>query len=84
MCTTVDTQVRTETLEQIVLHEETFSLSQDPVREQGLGLQQVSIDDILEAQRLRQEARELEKRRREQILRARGMRPPDHTEDAFS
>lgn len=44
-------------------------------------LKKVSIDEILEAQRLVQEKAEAEKKKREQLLRARGMRPLDHTED---
>ncbi len=57
---------------------------QDSTKEQGLGFQQVSIDDILEAQRVKQEAREEERRKRDVILQARGMRPQDKTEDAYS
>ena len=69
----------------------TFSLSlslslppspfQDSDMEANQPLKKVSIDEILEAQRLAQEKTEAEKKKREQLLRARGMRPLDHTED---
>lgn len=59
-------------------------LPQDPALESSSQLQRVSIDEILEAQRLQQEKAGEEKRRREQILRVRGMRPLDHTEDTYS
>ena len=47
-------------------------------------MERVSIDDILEAQRVQQELKEAEKKKRETILRARGIRPLDHGEDAYS
>lgn len=56
----------------------------DPALEAVQPLQKVPIEAILESQRLLQEEREEAKRRREAALRARGMRPLDHTDDAFS
>lgn len=56
-------------------------LFQDPDMEANQPLKKVSIDEILEAQRLAQEKTEAEKKKREQLLRARGMRSLDHTED---
>lgn len=50
---------------------------QDAELESSQPLEKVSIDDILEAQRVQQEQRAKEKKKRENILRARGMRPLD-------
>ena len=55
--------------------------SQDAELESNQPLEKVSIDDILEAQRVQQEEREKEKKKRVDILRARGMRPLDQGED---
>lgn len=59
--------------------------AQDPIKESSQTLVKVSIDDILEAQRVQQEAKEKEKKQRHDVLRARGIRPLDTgTEDAFT
>ena len=57
---------------------------QDAELESSQPLEKVSIDDILEAQRVQQEEREKEKKKRENILRARGMRPLDQGEDTYA
>ena len=59
-------------------------LLQDAELESNQPLEKVSIDDILEAQRVQQEEREKEKKKRENILRARGMRPLDQGEDTVN
>ncbi|XP_064403936.1 U6 snRNA-associated Sm-like protein LSm1 [Halichondria panicea] len=57
----------------------------DALKESTQSLVQVSIDDVLEAQRKQQEARDNEKKQREAVLRARGMRPTDTgAQDAFT
>ena len=53
---------------------------QDPELEGSHGLEKVSIDEILEAQRVAQEKEQAERKKREQILRARGMRPLDRSD----
>ena len=58
--------------------------SQDAALESAQPLEKVSIDTILEAQRVQQEGREAEKKRREQLLRSRGIRPLEHSEDTYS
>ena len=55
-------------------------LSQDPELEGRQDLERVSIDEILEAQRVVTEKREEDRKKREQLLRSRGMRPLDHTD----
>ncbi|CAI8011618.1 U6 snRNA-associated Sm-like protein LSm1 [Geodia barretti] len=52
----------------------------DPELEGRQELERVSIDEILEAQRVVTEKREEKRKRREQLLRSRGMRPLDHTD----
>lgn len=52
----------------------------DPELEGSHGLEKVSIDEILEAQRVAQEKEQAERKKREQILRARGMRPLDRSD----
>ncbi len=61
-------------------------MSQDPQLESAQTLVKVSIDEILEAQRIQQETREAEKKQREATLRARGIRPLEHgaEQDAFT
>lgn len=56
----------------------------DAALESAQPLEKVSIDTILEAQRVQQEGREAEKKRREQLLRSRGIRPLEHSEDTYS
>ena len=57
-----------------------LSHTQDPELEGRQELERVSIDEILEAQRVVTEKREEKRKRREQLLRSRGMRPLDHTD----
>lgn len=57
---------------------------QDAELEAKQPLKQVSIDVILEAQRQQQEERVKEKKKRENILRSRGINPLEHNEDTFS
>ena len=53
---------------------------QDPGLEERQDLERVSIDEILEAQRVMQEKKQEERKKREQLLRSRGMRPLDQTD----
>ena len=46
---------------------------QDPELEASQALEKVSIDEILEAQRVVQEREQAEKKKREQLLRSRGL-----------
>ena len=43
-------------------------------------LKQVSIEEILEAQRQQQEEKEREKKKKETILRSKGINPSEHSE----
>jgi len=43
----------------------------------------VDIEEILEAQRLQQEDKQKEKKKKESILRARGINPLEHGEDTL-
>ncbi len=55
------------------------------MKESQQSLEKVCIEDVLEAQRVQQEKREREKKHRETVLRARGMRPLDTgAGDAFT
>lgn len=58
-----------------------FSPFQDAELESKQPLTEVSIDIILEAQRRQQER---EKRKKETILRSRGINPSEHVEDSFT
>ena len=57
---------------------------QDSELERELTLERVSIDEILEAQRLEQEKVDEERKRKEQILRERGLPLSERTEDVYS
>ena len=61
-----------------------FNLFQDPELEQGLTLERVSIDDILEAQRLQQEEKEQERDRKARILQEKGLPLSEQSEDVYS
>ena len=58
----------------------THTPCQDPELEGSHGLEKVTIDEILEAQRVAQEKEQAEKKKRDQLLHSRGMRPLDHSE----
>jgi hypothetical protein len=47
-------------------------------------LKEVSIDTILEAQRLQQEERGREKKKKEDLLRSKGINPSEHHEDSYA
>lgn len=58
-------------------------VEQDPLKEEGVGLREVSSDEILELQRA-ETVRMLEREeRRQQILRDRGFQPEGAFEDAY-
>ena len=57
---------------------------QDPELESGLLLERVSIDDILEAQRVQQEQAEEERNRKARILKEKGLPFAEQREDIYS
>ena len=58
-------------------------IHQDAELESRQNLTEVDIDEILEAQRLQQEDKQKEKKKKESILRARGINPLEHGEDTL-
>ncbi len=59
-------------------------LFQDSKLESNLSLDKVSIDEILEAQRVEQENKASEKAKRELLLQKRGLPMSDVSEDIYS